>query len=124
MFTSTEVSCTIPVNELREAPFNLLWGSQIIAKVVAVNSYGNSVESEQGSSAIILTKPDAPSDFTEEITFRTESNLKLTWIKAPFVGGAEVLDFRITKLFESDGSSKVFDGLVEPYYQVIDLIKG
>jgi hypothetical protein len=72
MTVSIAVSCTIPVDELRVAPFDLIWGSQIMAKVIAINSYGNSSESEIGSGAIIIIKPDAPFNLTEDETLRTE----------------------------------------------------
>jgi hypothetical protein len=35
-------SCTIPVTVLRAAPFNLPWGSDVYAKVLATNIYGSS----------------------------------------------------------------------------------
>ena len=42
-FSDTGVSfCTVPSTVLNTAPFNLAWGSQIYAKVVAQNAYGNS----------------------------------------------------------------------------------
>jgi hypothetical protein len=46
MTLSTDLTCTIPATVLREAPFNLLWGDNILAKVVAINSYGSSDESQ------------------------------------------------------------------------------
>lgn len=60
-FSATGVSfCTVPSTVLNAAPFNLAWGSQVYAKVIAQNAYGNSLESDPGSGARILTKPDAP----------------------------------------------------------------
>jgi hypothetical protein len=72
--------------------------SQIIAKVVAINSYGNSTESEEGSGAIIITAPDAPINLTEDITLRTESTVTLTWMEAPIDGGAAVLDYQVSSI--------------------------
>jgi hypothetical protein len=71
MTSSTLTTCTIPALAFTEEPFNLLWSSNIIAKVVAINSYGDSFESEHGSGAIILTKPDAPINLNEDIMLRT-----------------------------------------------------
>jgi len=82
MSASTAVTCTIPALTLREAPFNLLWGAQIIARVTAINAYGNSVESEQVNGATIITAPDAPIDLTEDSASRSASAVTLTWSKA------------------------------------------
>jgi hypothetical protein len=41
-------------------PYSLPWGSEVYARVTAINIYGNSVESVEGNGAIILTQPDAP----------------------------------------------------------------
>jgi hypothetical protein len=50
----------VPASSLLAAPFNIVWGSSIFAKVYATNIYGNSIESSGGNGAIILTNPDAP----------------------------------------------------------------
>lgn len=55
MTTSTAISCTIPVNVFRTAPFELEWGASIFAKVIAINAYGDSVESLEGNGAVIAT---------------------------------------------------------------------
>jgi hypothetical protein len=52
--------CLVPISSLRTAPYSLSWGSEIFAKVSAINIYGSSLESPVGSGAVILTKPDAP----------------------------------------------------------------
>jgi len=53
-------SCTIPIEVLLAAPFNLPWGSSIFATVQATNIVNSSGVSTVGISAIILTNPDAP----------------------------------------------------------------
>lgn len=47
--------CSVPISVLRAAPFNLPWGSNIHAKVSAINAYGSSTESDAGNGAIMLT---------------------------------------------------------------------
>ena len=47
----SQTSCTIPVENLRIAPFVLPWGSVIDAKVIATNAYGDSFESAIGTGA-------------------------------------------------------------------------
>ncbi len=81
---------------LRGSPFNLAWGTSVYAKVIATNVYGSSVESSAGNGAIITTTPDAPISLTENTSVRTKSILGLTWSKADFIGGAEIIDYRIS----------------------------
>jgi hypothetical protein len=47
--------CTIPVSTLQAHPYSFDWGAEIYAKVVATNDYGDSIESELGNGAIIMT---------------------------------------------------------------------
>jgi hypothetical protein len=55
-----ELSCAIPISTLKAAPYLLPWGSHVYAKIIATNAYGDSLESEAGDGAQILTVPDAP----------------------------------------------------------------
>jgi hypothetical protein len=54
------LSCAIPIEKLIVSPYSLPWGSQVFAKVRAINIIGPSEYSQQGNGAIILTNPDAP----------------------------------------------------------------
>jgi hypothetical protein len=56
-----------------------LWGSSVYAKVIAINVYGKSAQSESGNGAIIITYPDAPLEFIENYSLRTATNLGFTW---------------------------------------------
>jgi hypothetical protein len=71
--------CSISVQILRGTPFNLPWGSNIHAKVVATNLYGDSIESEVGNGALMITFPDAPINFSEDLSKRTASSIGFTW---------------------------------------------
>lgn len=79
MSSSLQVSCTIPVTVFRTEPYSLPWGSSVYAKVIAKNIYGNSVESDEGNGAIIVTTPDAPINLAEDYSQRTKSQLAITW---------------------------------------------
>ena len=46
-------TCAVPLATLTAAPYSLLFGDSIFAKVVAMNYYGESQESEEGNGAII-----------------------------------------------------------------------
>jgi hypothetical protein len=52
-------------NALRTDPYNLPWGAEIWAQVTAINAYGESLVSEIGNGAVILTYPDPPTDLVE-----------------------------------------------------------
>lgn len=59
----SDLYCKIPISSLRALPFSLQWGSQVYATVIAVNNYGNSLASSEGSGVVILTNPDTPLNF-------------------------------------------------------------
>jgi hypothetical protein len=74
----------------------LPWGSSIYAKVIAINFYGDSLESLEANGAIITTTPDAPINLVEDYSLRTKSTLGIVWEKASFIGGAVIEDYRIS----------------------------
>jgi len=53
-------TCTVPLTSLYNSPFNLALGDHIYAIIIAVNSYGNSVQSTPGDGASVVLVPDAP----------------------------------------------------------------
>jgi hypothetical protein len=95
MSSSTATTCTIPVTALRTTPYSLEWGSSIYAKVIATNTYGDSIESLEGNGAIITTTPDVPTSVIEVYASRTKSTLGLTWTSPVFTGGDVIIDYRI-----------------------------
>lgn len=73
MSASTLLSCTIPVETLRAAPFELNYGDYVEAKVAAINAVGSSELSIRGSGAFVYTIPDAVTGL-ENVAEKTESN--------------------------------------------------
>jgi hypothetical protein len=71
--------CTIPLDTLTSAPFSLTLGSNINAKLIAVNAYGDSSESSSGGGAVILLVPDAPVTLANDASITTDSQIGLTW---------------------------------------------
>jgi hypothetical protein len=65
---------------LINSPFSIQWGSDIYAKVSAINLYGSSTESDAGNGAIILTNPDAPLSLQNLPDVTTGTTIGLTWI--------------------------------------------
>jgi hypothetical protein len=95
MTSSTAKTCTIPVTTLRTSPYSLEWGSSVYAKVIATNTYGDSLESLEGNGAVITTTPDVPTSVAEVYADRTKSTLGLSWIAPVFTGGDVIIDYRI-----------------------------
>ena len=95
MSSSVLTTCTIPVAILRASPYSLEWGTSVYAKVIAINSYGNSLESQEGNGAVITTTPGAPTSVIEITAERTKSTLGLSWTAPVFTGGAVITHYRI-----------------------------
>lgn len=55
--TSAEVvanrQCTVSLQTLRATPYNLVKDDSVNVKVISVNIYGQSIESESGNGAVI-----------------------------------------------------------------------
>lgn len=60
------LTCSVPVTNLKNAPYSLPWGAHVYAKVIATNIYGSAEASEAGNGAMITTNPDPPIDLTED----------------------------------------------------------
>jgi hypothetical protein len=86
--------CDVPILTLLEAPFNLDWGSSIYAIVSASNSKGESVFSNEGNGAVILTNPDAPTDIQSDQAASTGNTIALIWTQGA-TGGAPITMYRI-----------------------------
>ena len=52
--------CSVSLATLTASPYLLVQGDSVIAKVAAINIYGESVLSTEGSGAVIWQVPDAP----------------------------------------------------------------
>jgi hypothetical protein len=57
-----DTECNIQIATVKGDPYYLPWGVGVYARVMAINQLGNSVKSEPGNGAVILTFPDAPVD--------------------------------------------------------------
>ncbi len=109
---------------LRASPFNLDWGTSVFAKVIATNAYGSSVESSAGNGAVITTTPDAPISLAENTSLRTKSTLGITWSKADFIGGAEIIDYRVSIAQSGESYSVLATNVISTTYTAIDLTAG
>jgi hypothetical protein len=95
----------VPISALRTGSFALPWGSSIFAKVIAFNLYGNSLESDAGNGAVILTNPDTPVSIQEHVAARSASTIGLEFSDGASNGGAPILDYRVTYTTDSQFDS-------------------
>jgi hypothetical protein len=89
-------TCEVPINSLRAQPYQLDWGDSVVAKLTAVNQYGTSIVSAEGSGAVIMTVPDAPLNLAEDLAPKSESTIGLTWVAPAYAGGGTVLDYSVS----------------------------
>ena len=87
--------CTIPLAILTSDPYLLLQGDGIFAKVVAINYYGESLESDSGNGAVVLLVPDAPVDLQDAVDITTAYVIGFTWSDGTKSGGMPVENYRI-----------------------------
>lgn len=123
MTSSTATSCLVPASVLR-AYFDLAWGSSIYAKIIAINTYGDSLESLEGNGAYITTNPDPPTDFIEDYAQRTKSTLGLQWTPPSFTGGDVIEDYTINYREVGLAYSVLVAGLTGTQYTAVGLTAG
>ena len=110
---------------LRAAPFELPWGSEVFAKLVAKNAYGESPESDAGGGAIMVGVPDAPTQLKEDFSERGKTTLGLLWSDGASNGGLEIIDYKLSfKQNDDQPWQEVAKGVTERKYTVFDLQTG
>lgn len=87
--------CTIPLSVLTAAPFSLTLGDSVYAKVVAINHYGDSVESDAANGATVLLVPNAPVSLADNALVTSKTVIGLTWNNGISTGGSPIIDYRV-----------------------------
>jgi hypothetical protein len=64
---------------LYAAPFNLVQGNSVFAKVIATNIFGDSLESEPGAGALIQIVPSAPTSVSNVAAVTNNQVIGLAW---------------------------------------------
>lgn len=77
------------------ASYNLDGGDSVFAKVIAVNTYGETAYSTEGNGAYYTRVPDIPLSLTEDNSVRTSTTNGLTWSDGTNNGGVPIIDYRI-----------------------------
>lgn len=55
-----DTQCEIPLATIEAAPYSLVQGDEVYAKVIATNFYGDSAKSPSGNGALVQVVPSAP----------------------------------------------------------------
>lgn len=50
----------MPIGTLTSEPYNLIKGNSVMARIIAVNYYGDSPYSPAGQGAVMIIVPDSP----------------------------------------------------------------
>jgi hypothetical protein len=123
MIESTQ--CSVPVSVLTSAPYNLVLGDSIYAKVISFNFYGQGATSVAGNGATIVLVPSAPITLTNDGTLTSDLQVGFTWSNGPSTGGRSIIDYKVW-YDQSLGEYIVLaEGvLTRSYLTEVSLIKG
>ena len=119
-----ERKCYIPNKVLNAAPFNLLWGTSVLAKVKTLNIVGHSPYSFVGNGAILLNGPSAPLNFAENRALTTSFTIGLVWTAGLDNGGSIILDYAVWSDQAIGEMVLIADGLKTTSYTVTNLSPG
>ena len=109
---------------MKSAPFLLPWGTKVYAKVIATNKYGNSLISEPGFEANLVTNPDPPVNLVEVKSSRTLTTLGISWSDGAYNGGDYIIDYRVSIADESGIYQVIASNLIQTSYTATSLIPG
>ena len=124
LIVHSTTSCSVPIAKLIVEPFNLPWGSSIVAKVRAINVVGASPYSTEGSGAIILTNPDAPYNLVNVPEITAKHQIGLDWESLTFSGGENILDFTISYAQGTDDYLVFEEGVTTTSFTATGLTTG
>jgi hypothetical protein len=87
--------CQVSLDTLKSAPYNLVQGDSVQAKVISVNIYGDSQESIIGSGALIQLVPEPPINLLNDPTTTTDVTIRFTWEDGLNEGGSPIIDYAV-----------------------------
>ena len=86
---SLVLTCSVDVQELLAAPFELEVGDSIQARVIAENEIGYSANSDgNGATVFVVTVPDQPVNLRRDEQRTTTSAAAFTWDSGLYDGGS------------------------------------
>lgn len=117
--------CSVPISTLIDSPYSLLWGDLVYARVTAVNVYGESSVSNEGTGATISTVPDAPLSLANTPAQTTGEQITFSWAQGIDNGGTPVIDFNIQYKAVGGGSySDLALAVAQQTYTAVGLTRG
>lgn len=122
--TMNNLQCVIPTTTLNNYPWNIEWGAQVFIKVIAINTYGDSPDSDLSSGTTMITKPDAPIGIIEDLSGRTQTSIAFFWTEGISNGGATVHDFRIYMNADGSDYELIRSGITETIFLIDTLTPG
>jgi hypothetical protein len=96
----------------------------VYAKVVAVNTYGETAQSTEGNGAYYTRVPDSPINLAEDISQRTSTTDGLTWDDGTNNGGVAIIDYRINMRVQGGTYSEIASGIITKSYTATGLVLG
>lgn len=90
-----QTQCTITQDVLKAAPFNLIQGNSVYAKLYVTNQFGDSLMSEVGNGGLICNVPTAPLNLANDATVTSYSEIGLVWEPCENDGGDLVIDYEL-----------------------------
>jgi hypothetical protein len=72
-------TCTIPMSIFYQATYSMVLGDRIYIRVIAINSYGESLASTAGDGSAIIFLPDAPINLANNAAITSSNTIGLTW---------------------------------------------
>lgn len=122
-----QTTCTVTVQTLEAAPFNLITGSNVLVYVIAANAIGNSPQSPVGSGAIVKLSyvPNAPT-LSWDSTSTTKTQVGVTWADGYSNGGQAVIDYSLSFDSGTNGTTwtVLAGGILTKSYVVTGLATG
>lgn len=107
-------TCTVPLETLVSAPYNLLSGEGVWARIVCGNVLGNSMASNAGNDAIIPRPAD--SCLNLNMIARNTNSIQFGWTDGISNGGAPIECYKITYQQIAGVDSGLFDEVMTDEY--------
>jgi hypothetical protein len=87
--------CHVALDTLIVPPWALVMNEEVWVKIIAINVYGESEESEPGNDGLVKLIPDAPVNLLDDRTVTNDDRIKFTYEQGASDGGDLVIDFSI-----------------------------